>query len=65
MSHRIVNLASGTAQWTRTHTLSHAPEPGLTMRFGAHGSPNACNECHADRSAAWAAERVEVWRGEG
>jgi hypothetical protein len=61
MSRRIVNLASGTAKWTRTHTMNHVPDPRLTMRFGAGGSPNACNECHADRSAGWAAERVEAW----
>lgn len=63
MSHRIVNLASGVSKWTRTHTMSHVPDPRLTMRFGGSGSPNACNECHADRSAAWAAERVEAWWG--
>lgn len=61
MSHRIVKLASGTTGWTRTHTFSSAPDPRQTIRFGASGSPNACNECHADRSAAWAAERVEAW----
>jgi hypothetical protein len=63
MSHRIVNIASGVAKWTRTHTMSHVPDPRLTLRFGRDGSPNACNECHADRSPAWAADRVEAWWG--
>jgi hypothetical protein len=61
MSRRIVNLASGTSRWTRTHTMSHLPDPSRTLTFGPDGSPNACNECHADRSAAWAAERVAGW----
>jgi hypothetical protein len=41
--------------------MSHAPDPRLTLSFGPAGSPNACNECHSDRSPAWAAERVEGW----
>jgi predicted CXXCH cytochrome family protein len=61
MSRRIVNLASGTSKWTRTHTMSHAPDPRLTLTFGTAGSPNACNECHADRSPAWAADRMAQW----
>jgi hypothetical protein len=61
---RVVNLASGTAQWTRTHTLSHAPDPSLTMRFGAGGSPNAFNECHAAARRP-GRRNVEAWRGEG
>jgi predicted CXXCH cytochrome family protein len=27
------------------------------------GRPNACNGCHADRSLAWTAERLESWYG--
>jgi predicted CXXCH cytochrome family protein len=37
------------------------PRPGLASRIGA---PDACTACHADRSAAWAAETVAAWRGE-
>jgi tetratricopeptide (TPR) repeat protein len=36
------------------------PRPDLTTRFG---TPNACNGCHADRSAAWAARTVDAWYG--
>ena len=34
----------------RDHSFS-VPDPGLTIRYGI---PNACNDCHRDRTAAWA-----------
>lgn len=37
------------------------PRPDLSVRFG---SPNACNDCHQDKSAEWAARAVEKWHGE-
>jgi tetratricopeptide (TPR) repeat protein len=40
------------------HSL-RPPMPALTL---AHGSPNACNDCHADRDAAWADARVREWQ---
>ncbi len=36
------------------------PRPDLSVKLG---SPNACNDCHRDRSAAWAASAVEQWHG--
>ena len=36
------------------------PDPLLTERYGI---PNACNRCHADRSATWALRAVERWYG--
>jgi hypothetical protein len=62
MARRIVNLAAGTSAWTRTHTMSQLPDPTLTLTFGRDGSPNACNECHTDRSPTWAATQIESWR---
>jgi tetratricopeptide (TPR) repeat protein len=43
----------------RDHSL-RIPRPDLSLELG---SPNACNACHTDRSAAWAAENVESWYG--
>ena len=43
----------------RDHSL-RVPRPDLTVELG---TPNACNGCHADESADWAAERVEEWYG--
>ena len=34
------------------------PRPDLTVDLG---TPNACNGCHADRDAAWAAAQVGAW----
>lgn len=36
------------------------PRPDLSTRFG---TPNACNDCHQDKSAEWAARAVENWYG--
>jgi predicted CXXCH cytochrome family protein len=41
----------------RDHSF-RVPRPDLTQTIGV---PNACDECHADRGAAWAAERVAEW----
>jgi len=41
----------------RDHSL-RVPRPDLTL---ALGTPNACNACHSDESAQWAAERVAEW----
>lgn len=36
------------------------PRPDLSVRLG---TPNACNDCHNDKSSAWAAQQVETWFG--
>jgi tetratricopeptide (TPR) repeat protein len=36
------------------------PRPDLSVTLG---TPNACNDCHKDRPAAWAAAAVETWHG--
>jgi Tfp pilus assembly protein PilF len=38
------------------------PRPDLSL---AIGTPNACNDCHADRPPAWAAEAVARWFPDG
>jgi hypothetical protein len=43
------------------HTIS-VPVPENTV---SHSIPNACNECHQDRDAAWAAGRLAEWFPEG
>ncbi|MGE5152859.1 MAG: tetratricopeptide repeat protein [Bdellovibrio bacteriovorus] len=39
------------------HSL-RVPRPDLTLKIG---TPNACNGCHRDKDAAWAAVAVEGW----
>ena len=36
------------------------PRPDLSARLG---TPNACTDCHTDKSADWAAAAVERWHG--
>ena len=53
---------------TRTYMVVHprhdhsmrVPRPDLTVTLG---TPNACNACHADKSAQWAADAVRTWYG--
>lgn len=44
----------------RDHSFS-IPRPGLSVTVG---TPNACNQCHDDKSAKWALGKVESWYGE-
>jgi predicted CXXCH cytochrome family protein len=41
------------------HSL-RVPRPDLSAKLG---TPNACNDCHTDESADWAASAVERWHG--
>jgi predicted CXXCH cytochrome family protein len=36
------------------------PRPDLSVKLG---TPNACTNCHAERSAEWAAKQVREWYG--
>ncbi len=41
------------------HSL-RVPRPDLSVKLG---TPNACNQCHTDQTAQWAADRVAAWYG--
>jgi tetratricopeptide (TPR) repeat protein len=43
----------------RDHSL-RIPQPDLTVKLG---TPNACNGCHRDTDAKWAAQTIEDWYG--
>jgi len=36
------------------------PRPDLSVKLG---TPNACNDCHRDKPATWAASAIERWHG--
>ena len=36
------------------------PRPDLSVKFS---TPNACNDCHADKTPQWAAASIESWHG--
>ncbi|MEZ6071505.1 MAG: multiheme c-type cytochrome [Pirellulales bacterium] len=44
----------------RDHSI-RIPRPDLTV---ALGTPNACNGCHNDKSADWAADQIVEWYGD-
>ena len=41
------------------HSL-RIPRPDLSVKLG---TPNACNDCHNDKSDEWAASAIETWYG--
>ncbi len=43
----------------RDHSF-RVPRPDLSMISDA---PNACNQCHTDQNAEWAAKQIEAWFG--
>ncbi len=43
----------------RDHSF-RVPRPDLSM---VSNSPNACNQCHTDQNAEWAAKQIEAWFG--
>lgn len=43
----------------RDHSF-RVPRPDLSVQYG---TPNACTQCHTDRSDEWAAEAIEQWYG--
>jgi tetratricopeptide (TPR) repeat protein len=50
---------TGFARMNRSDHSMLPPAPAATLKFG---SPNACNLCHKDKSAAWADQKVRQWR---
>src|SRR6516162_9806013 len=45
--------------WTWLQFVPYAC-PDLSIRYG---TPNTCNDCHVDKSPAWAAAAIEGWHG--
>ena len=45
--------------WRHDHGF-HVPDPLLTKELGI---PNACNQCHGDKTVDWAIGHVDTWYG--
>ena len=45
---------------TRHDHSFRVPRPDLSVKLG---TPNACNDCHKEKSAEWAASAIEAWYG--
>jgi predicted CXXCH cytochrome family protein len=61
MPRHIQNLATGVNRPVRTHWMSEVPRPEVSERLGLDQAPNACNDCHRDRTPAWASGWVRKW----
>jgi predicted CXXCH cytochrome family protein len=55
MSERFYMVIDG----RRDHSF-RVPRPDLSVKLG---TPNACTDCHTDRTAAWASDAVDRWYG--
>ncbi len=58
-----INCHMPVTQFARIPRSDHSmlpPSPALSLKFG---SPNACNICHTNRDATWAAHNVTRWFG--
>src|SRR5262245_58369991 len=51
---------TGVLHTMRDHAM-RSPEPEVTERFQAANAPNACNNCHQDRSVTWMRDWKEKW----
>ncbi len=58
MPRHIMVAATGVLRYTRTHTMSDIPDPAATAQFGQDNAPNACNDCHQDKSVQWVMEQL-------
>jgi hypothetical protein len=56
MPHTTYGLLKG----VRTHRIQ-SPSAGSSVRTGR---PNACNQCHLDRSLGWTADHLQAWYAE-
>jgi predicted CXXCH cytochrome family protein len=61
---RCINCHMSDVNWRllirrRDHTFQ-PPTPEITARYGA---PNACTECHENRSPEWASAQLDRWYG--
>ena len=46
--------------WRRDHSL-RVPRPDISIKYN---TPNACNDCHADKSFQWAEDYIKKYYGE-
>jgi Tfp pilus assembly protein PilF len=49
-------------EFARMRRSDHSMRPPMPAATAAYGSPNACNLCHTNKSAAWADRLVREWK---
>lgn len=58
---RCVSCHMPTTEFARMLRSDHSMRPPTPAVTAELGSPNACNQCHADKDAAWADRQVREW----
>jgi len=58
---RCVACHMPTTEYARMRRTDHSMRPPTPATTIAYKSPNACNQCHTDRDAAWADKQVRRW----
>ena len=61
MPKNISNVVAGDQHFVRSHNMGSIPNPLTSIRYGLEKSPNACNECHQDKSPQWAVDHLKDW----
>lgn len=65
MPKNILNQVSGVNYFVRSHNMGSIPNPLMSQSLGLENSPNACNDCHDDKSTAWAIDKLKEWDMDG
>lgn len=65
MPKNILNQVSGVNYFVRSHNMGSIPNPLMSQSLGLENSPNACNDCHDDKSTAWAIDKLKEWNLDG
>ncbi|GAC13142.1 multiheme c-type cytochrome [Aliiglaciecola lipolytica] len=65
MPRNLLNQVSGIDYFVRSHNIGTIPNPLLSVKLGLENSPNACNECHDDKTAQWAVDKMREWDMDG
>ena len=61
MPKNLLNQVAGVPHFVRSHNMGSIPNPLLSKKLGVENSPNACHECHQDKSQDWAIEQLKAW----
>ena len=62
MPKNMLNQVSGVSHYVRSHNMGSIPNPLLTKKLGAENSPNACHDCHQDKSQDWIIKQLKDWK---
>ncbi len=61
MPKNLLNQVAGVPHFVRSHNMGSIPNPLLSKRMGVQKSPNACHECHQDKTNDWAIDQLREW----